>query len=59
MVALLELTLLIFLATVHWQQDVSKAYICTSSVRAHRQYFSADASDRPLALPEVRLPWQP
>ncbi len=51
MVALLALTLLIFLATVHWQQDVLKAYICTSFVRAHHQYFSADASD---LLPGLR-----
>ncbi|BHI58220.1 hypothetical protein JNE23001_09690 [Escherichia coli] len=37
----------ISLVTTHWQQDVSEAYVCTSIVQAHRQYFLADAIDQP------------
>lgn len=37
----------ISLVTTHWQQDVSEVYVCTSFVQAHRQYFLAEAIDRP------------
>lgn len=45
----------ISLVTTHWQQDVSEAYVCTSFVQAHRQYFLADAIDWPPVRPEVHL----
>ena len=45
----------ISLVTTHWQQDVSEVYVCTSFVQAHRQYFLADAIDRPPVWPEVHL----
>ncbi|VFS46103.1 Uncharacterised protein [Budvicia aquatica] len=45
----------ISLATTHWRQDVLEAYVCTSSVRAHRQCFSASVSDLPPVWPEEHL----
>ncbi len=42
----------ISLVTTHWQQDVSEAYVGTSFVQAHRQYFLAGAIDRPPVWPE-------
>ena len=45
----------ISLVTTHWQQDVSEAYVGTSFVQAHRQYFLAGAIDRPPVWPEVHL----
>ncbi len=45
----------ISLVTTHWQQEVSEAYVCTSFVQAHRQYFLAGAIDRPPVWPEVHL----
>ncbi len=45
----------ISLVTTHWQQDVSEAYVGTSFVQAHRQYFLAGAIDRPPVWPEEHL----
>ncbi|GDU81090.1 hypothetical protein ExPUPEC79_01173 [Escherichia coli] len=45
----------ISLVTTHWQQDVSEAYVGTSFVQAHRQYFLAGAIVRPPVWPEVHL----